>query len=279
MPCAVVAGAAEGRAAADEIAPELEVQELRQTAVNEGKRLFEGLDAASKRRLVGLYVAFEDNAADPGAMASCDDDGDYVIVLSDAMLRLAANVARAATQDEESGSRTVEDYASFVARSQVRGRRLLPPPAGFFTAAASGDARETRLREALSFVLARELAHLRAGDLVCARPTATHEHGDDVWTAAEQRWATVAASTLYPGRAAERDAEATSRVVAAGRSEAGALALLRFFVRLDSDRAALPARFVPSYAAQHPGAASRVATVVMAAGTENAARAGEDGGR
>ena len=252
-------------ARADEIAPGLELLELHQRAITEGKRLVSGLAPSDQRRLVGLYVAFDPSASDPSAMASCDDDGDYVIVVSDAMLRLLSSVARAQSADDEGGSRNVEDYATFLGRSQIPGNRLLPPPSGFFDAEKAGAAHETRLREAIAFVLARELAHLRAGDLVCAHPTATHESGDDVWTAAEQRRALEMAGTLYPGRGLDRDAEATTRVTDAGRTEQGALGLLRFFTQLELERTLHGSRFRPTYLAQHPSSLLRAAAVKTAA--------------
>jgi hypothetical protein len=242
---------------ADEIAPELETVELHAKAEAEAKRLFAGLSAADRRRLVGVYVAFDRNDNDPSAMAACDDDGDYVLVVTDAMLRLVSLVARAQSYDEANGSHAVDDYAEFAARSQVPGRRLVPPPSGFFTAPVADSSHDQRLREALAFVLARELAHLRAGDLVCGRPTATHEHGDDEWTPLEQRHALETAARLYPGAATPRDTEATVRVLDAGRSEEGALGLLRFLAQLEAERAARGSRFSPTYLAQHPSSVSR----------------------
>ena len=252
-------------ARADEIAPELETLELRQKAEAETRKLVAGLAPPDQRRLTGVYVAFDSSPSDPSAMVACDDDGDYVIVLSDAMLRLVSTVARAKSYDEATSGRNVEDYAAFIARVQVPGRRLLPPPPGFFTGQLSGATHDTRLREALSFVIARELTHLRAGDLVCAHPTATHEAGDDQWTSSEQRGALEGAATIYPGRAAQRDVETTTRVLDAGRSEEGALGLLRFFAQLEVERIVHTSRFLPTYLAQHPASAQRAASVLGAA--------------
>jgi hypothetical protein len=273
---AVVVGLVTGGAAAvpraaraDELAPELETLELRQKAQAEARRLFSDLAASDRRRLVGLYVAFDPNPADPSAMVACDDDGDYVIVVTDAMLRLVSVVARAESDDERNGTHGVEDYASFLALSQVAGRRLLPPPPGFYPSEDLGIAQESRLREALSFVLARELTHLRAGDLVCAHPTATHENGDDLWTSSERRRALEGAASIYPGRPVPRDEEATDRVLDAGRTEVGALGLLHFFAQLETQRGAeartTSNRFLPTYLAQHPSAGARAATVKAAA--------------
>lgn len=214
-------------AAADEIAPELVTEELRGDTRREFDRLFATLDAKEKRRLVGTYVAFDPDPSDAFAMAACDDDGDHVIVLSHAMLRLVADVARLGAH--------VEEYAELLARSQIAGKRLVPPPPGSFDDAPSADVR----REALAFVVGRELALLRSGALVCAHPTATKEHGDDEWTAAERRDAFATSKRLYPAK---------------GREETlvdpppGARALLRFFARLSDEHPAAP----PSYLVHHP---------------------------
>ena len=245
----------------DEIAPELETLELRVKTQAEASRLIGGLAPNDQRRLAGVYVAFDGSASDPSTMVACDDDGDYVIVVSDAMLRLLSAVARAQSSDEDSTSHNVEDYAVFLARSQVPGNRVLPPPPGFFMAQNAGVTQERRLREAIAFVLARELTHLRAGDLVCAHPTATHESGDDVWTKAEQRRALETAANVYPGNGVARDVEATTRVLDAGLTEQGGLALLRFFAQVELERTTHASRFLPTYLMQHPSSLARITTV------------------
>jgi hypothetical protein len=217
-----------------------------------------------QRRLVGAYVAFEPSVSDPIAMTACDDDGDYVVVVSDAMLRLVACVARAATYDDANSNHKVEEYGSFLAVSQVPGRRLLPPPPGFYGPEKAANTYEDRLTEALAFVVARELAHLRAGDLVCPKPTATRESGDDQWTASEERKALETAKMIYPGRSSERDTEAMMRVLEVGHTERGALSLLRFFTQFEAERRFADARFAPTYGLHHPVSASRLAVVKQA---------------
>jgi hypothetical protein len=246
---------------ADEMAPELGALELRLTAESEAKKLVSSLDPKDQRRLVGLYVAFDPNPSDPSAMVGCDDDGDYVIVVTDAMLRLASILARAQSCDDPNSSRSIEEYAAFLVRSQVPARRLLPPPPGFYIAQKAGTSHDTRLREALSFVVAGELARLRAGDLVCPHPTTTRETGDEEWTSSEQRRALERAASLYPGHAPERDVEATVRMLDAGRSEQGALGLLRFFAQFELERRLQAPRFVPTYLVQHPASVARAASV------------------
>lgn len=245
----------------DEVAPDLEEADLRIRAQSELRTLMGGMAPNDRRRLVGVYAAFDTNAGDPFAQIACDDDGDYVIVISVAMLRLAAHLARAATYDETNKSRSIDEYAAFLARSQIPGRPLFPPPPGFYVPNQAAAAYEDRLNEMLAFVVARELAHLQARDLVCPKPTATRESGDEAWTSAEQRKAAELAVTVYPGRQMERDAEATSRLLNAGRSEKGALALLRFFAEFEVESRISLGRFHPGYAMHHPNAAARASVV------------------
>ncbi len=262
------------RAHASDLTPELASEELREATRTELRRQLAVLEPADQKKLVGTYVAFEPDAADPLAFAACDDDGDHVVVLSDAMLRLLAEIARAQAADESNGSRKIEDYAAFVARSQVQGRKLLPPPAGFYAGEKSGVTADERLREALAFVVGHELARLRAGDLQCPRPTATRESGDDVWTRDEERRALEAAERAYARGATQssRDDEAITRVVDTGRGSAGALAVLRFFEQLERERLVSVGRFTPTYLTLHPSSATRAGTVRAAAAAAEARR-------
>jgi hypothetical protein len=251
-------------ARADEVAPELELETLRQAARGELKRLLPGLSAGDQKRLTGLYLAFDPSPSELVGQVACDDDGDYVIVLSEGMLRLVSTVARAQSYDEANGTRKIEDYAGYVARNQIPGRRLLPPQAGFYIAMKPASSYDDRLREALAFVIARELVHLRAGDLSCAHPTATKEAGDDEWTAGEQRRAGETAANVYPGRGFERDTEGAVRMLDSGHKPDGAFGLMRFFTQLQVEQTVVVSRWVPLYQTQHPGGAVRASAIKKA---------------
>ncbi len=236
---------------ADEIAPELEGADLRVKARGELRRLVAALPERERARLVGVYVAIDPSPSEPIAQVACDDDGDPVVLVSDAMLRLVAQIARADIGDEHEGTRKVEAYATFLARSQAPGRRLLPPPPGSYASAGEDDARAERLGEALAFVLGSELARLGAAELVCPRPTATRESGDDTWTPAERRMAADVAARTYPGTTLlDRDRDAFGGV----RPTRGALAVLRFFATLEG----ATGRFAPRYATDHARASARL---------------------
>lgn len=250
-------------AAADEVAPDLEPSDLRELAKTELKKVVTALPANDQKRLAGVYAAFHADASDPFALAACDDDGDYVVLISDAMLRLVANVARAQSYDDANTSRKIEDYAAYVARTQLPGRRLVPPPPGFYTAELAARTYDDRLRESLAFVVARELTHLRVGQITCPKPTATKEAGDDEWTAAEHRRALENVGTLYPGRGTH-DGEAIVRVIDGGRSERGALGLLRFFDQYEAEQRVFVPRFNPAYRTYYPSSAMRASAIKVA---------------
>lgn len=271
------------RAHADEIAPGLEDVDLRAKTSIELRRLIAALPEGDEKRLGGAYVAFDPSVTDPRAQGACDDDGDYVVVVSDAMLTLASHIARAAAYEAANGLRRVESYATFIARSQIPGRRLLPPPRGFYAPTPEGpnlarNSYEEHLGGTLAFILAVELSHLRH-DLTCPNPTRTKEQGDDVWTAAEQRSAEQIAKTVYASTGAleqaSRDREAVASLVAVGHGTESGLPLLRFFAQLEVDNAvrrnAAPtstdggARM--TFATLHPHASARIAVQRVAATT------------
>ncbi len=225
------------------------------------------LSPDDKKRLTGLYVAFDESATDINALAACDDDGDYVVVVSDALLRLATTVAQAEATDEVFGTHKLDEYAAFLAGSQAEGVRALPPPAGFFDAAqARAPAKlaleAVRLREIAGAVVAHELQHLVQGDLVCPNPTATHERGDDVWTREEREHALAVALKIYAtGRVLAADGAATTRLLDAGMTELGNLGWLSVVSRIEGT----PAEKGSTYLALHHDGGVRAEVVRAAA--------------
>jgi hypothetical protein len=257
-----------------DVAPARAVALLRHAARLELASLFERLDPEARRRLVGVYVAFDDSVSDVSAMAGCDDDGDYVVVVSDALLGLASFVAEAVASDEAYGTHAVDDYARFLAGT-VRGRtrhravRPMPPPAGFFGASQTAPAARqelerrvsaARFREMVAAVLAHELERLEDGELVCPHPTATHERGDDEWTSEEQSQALAVASRLATRDGVlTADAAATTLLLEDGRTEQGGLAWLKVMASLE--RAGQPGQITSTYLWLHPDSGAREAVV------------------
>lgn len=240
----------------DDVTPGLGQADLVAIAQSELGRELAARPPSERARLAGTYVAVDPDVSDPFAQIACDDDGDHVVVISEAMLRLLAYVATAVALDEVMGTQKARTYALFLPRAQVAGRRLVPPPSGVFDGAAGTTPRADRLVEMIAFVVDRELARLRAGDLVCPSPTATRENGDGVWSVDEQTHAREVRARIYgharPDEAAVRSAFAS---IDSTRSDQGALGLLRFFAALE---ASAPTARWPSYVVLHPGASARL---------------------
>ena len=203
------------------IAPALAGTTAHKIAESELSAITAKIPTESRSLLAGVYVAFDPNPNDASAVAACDDDGDYVVVVTDAMLSVADYLAQAVATDETFRSQKVDDYAAFVASGQTRGgqtrgARFLPPPPGFFDASQSRDPTKldrerARFRQIVGAIVAHEIAHMTAGDLTCPHPTATRERGDDTWTRAEAQAAFDGAAKIYTApRVLTADATATA---------------------------------------------------------------------
>jgi hypothetical protein len=220
------------------------------------RRVFASAPADKRRELVGTYVAFEENPSDWIAQVTCDDDGDFVILLSQGMLRLASYLAHGVAAGAPS---KIDEYAALVARAQLPKQRLVPPPPGYFAADEDRARYESALREILGFLLADELERFLARELRCPNPTATTEARDAVWSDNEHDLAIGLGRTVYPdARERELAHEESALDRLRGLSPAvgtdGARALLRFLDRFQAEKS----RFSPRYAEFHPAARARV---------------------
>lgn len=236
---ALVAALVGPRAEAQELTPELAAAGRRREAELEARALVQVLPAADRHALRGVYVAFDPTPSDAYAISGCDDDGDYVVVVSDALLLVLEHFARAVALDD--GGALPRAYAERLASAKLQNARVMPPPAGFYDAAPAKDPKPVAakqlevFREALAHVIARELVHMAVGDLRCPNPTITREAGDDVWTPAERARALSGALRVYVGRDhAMRGRAALALAGAAGRGAGGATALLSFMAAIEA---------------------------------------------
>jgi hypothetical protein len=252
-------------ARAGEVAPWLADGTAREAAQGELSGLILALDEEEQHKTEGVYAAFEPSLTDLAAMPACDDDGDYVVVLSDGLLRLAESVAFAEASDELRGTHLIERYGALLARSQATLAPPLPPPTTpptppTTTAPSSQALEETATRlylDLLSWLVADELAHVLAGDLVCPHPTAAHEQADDTWTPREHAAAVASAASRMRDQPSA-DAWATRSLLERGRSEAAVVAWLLVLLPLER---AHPAGGLPWVVALHPDTAQRLNSV------------------
>jgi hypothetical protein len=242
-------------ARADDVAPGLAESAREDDAREELALLLSSRGEAERHRVRGVYVAIMPSDTDPLAMPACDDDGDYVVVVSRAMLALVDHVAYAWASDRLRGTHLVEAYGALLSRSQIAGTRPLPPPLGEASPSSSvGELAHAFSRDALAFVLADELSFAVRGALECPHPTVTHEHGDDEWTASEH----ALAFSLAPSRmrdVAAADAWARAALTRAGRSLVPAKTLLDVLAPLEAPGAAQPQPF--GYVVLHPKSSDR----------------------
>ncbi len=269
--CASTSFERPARGQSADAAPSLGLAADHRRATEEFGTLLGHLAPDVRQRLRGVYVAFDPSVQDVSSMAACDDDGDYVVVVSDALLRLAGVVAEAKAIDEVFWTHKLDEYADFVAQSQRSGARVLPPPPGFFEVAQTRGARKleiesARLREIVAGVLAHELAHLMQGDLVCSNPTATHERGDDEWTHEEREHGLAVAEKLYtPPRVLAADGAATAQLLDSGIAEQGELAWLTTWDRVERGSSERANPTAPSTYLRLHGACAVRAEIVRAA--------------
>ncbi len=234
--CAVVllALAFTHNAYADDYAPRLRRPFLRDKARAILVGLVHTLSDEEQRRLPGIYVAVEDDLTDPRAQIACDDDGDYVIVVTDSMLLLVDDLAHA---EVLGGTAQLERFADALTRSQRPGHRMLPAPISSYIPDDAQRLRSDRIDELrddiFTFVVALELERLRRGELVCPSPTATRESGDAQWTPEEAARAAALSQDSRPKAQMERDACAIELVTRLGRSLAGAQILMTWLARLE----------------------------------------------
>jgi hypothetical protein len=229
-----------------------------------------------QKRVVGMYAAFHGDARDPTAFAACDDDGDYVVVLSDAMLTLAEFVAHAAATPDSLATGALERYARLLATEQRVGERLLPPPPGVLPTYESEAPRRARdelaakaFRALVTHLVAAEVAHVLAGDVRCPHPTATHERGDDVWTPEEHRAALRQASAFHtPKNVVTADVLGTQLALAAGEPEDAIASFLSPFCATVERNAV--GRDVFTYLQLHPSSSVRAQIVRTAAASYRA---------
>jgi len=251
-------------AAATDVAPGLDDDAASLEANEQLAALLGSLPEGDQQRVRGIYVAIDPNRGDVLALPACDDDGDYVIVLSRAILDLVDGAAYASASDSLLGTHLVMEYAALLARSQMLGTPPLPPPAPLHVATVRHASLEEEThafaQDALAWLVASELAHAIAGDVVCPNPTVTHERGDDVWTREEH----AEAARLGPARVvrvAERDVWAASIVLARGLDLSPARTLLTILAPFEEAR---PPGGAWSYLALHPGTRSRALRLELA---------------
>lgn len=133
--------------------------------------LIQSLPPAYQGRVRNIPLVFDDRVGEVNAFAACVD-GAAAMALTDGILQISGELARARSYDEILGTQKTAEYISLIARTRKQGRPLSTPYAGFYPASEAANpsrvARElTLFDEQIAFILGHELAHHYLGHLPC----------------------------------------------------------------------------------------------------------------
>jgi hypothetical protein len=156
------------KAKADPSAPLLEssdVRFLRERARAIHATLVASLPAEDRKLLANVPLGFE-GSRDVNAFAACTKSGGALIALTDGILQVQAQLARARAADEVAGGHKLDAYLRGLARGQ------LVPARGFLSAEVETNARKRArqaqlFEEGVAYVIGHELAHHRLSHTGC----------------------------------------------------------------------------------------------------------------
>jgi len=151
-----------------------EVQTLRLRSRSVLRDLVTALPNERRAAVKGIPLLADARAGEVNAFAVCRD-GQASMVITDGLLKIVSQLARAKATDAVFGTRKLGDYQTLVARHHRAGKPVPMPPLGFFDLAQDVDSRKLQLQrrlldEQLAFVLGHELAHHYLGHTGCVGP-------------------------------------------------------------------------------------------------------------
>jgi len=201
------------------------------------KRLVAALSEPQRSQMRPIPLGFDGRPGEVNAFAACVK-GRAFMVMTDGLMEIQAQMARAQAHDERFGTGKLDAYAAFVAKGQRKGRAVPRPPPSFYDAAKDQDGRKVArqrhlLDEGLAFVLGHELAHHYLSHTGCVGTDATALTPADV-----ARAVTIKVPAFNQANELASDLYGIQNVLAAGRSEQpawredGALLTLRFFLEV-----------------------------------------------
>ncbi|MCZ7686244.1 MAG: M48 family metalloprotease [Sandaracinaceae bacterium] len=240
---------------------------LEQRAEEIHQALVAALDAHENEQTRTIPFEVVSEAREPNAAAGCTrSTRSPVMMITSAMLELAAGIAETKAYDEVAGTSTYEQYVTTVVE-QVRGQRTVEGPSpSLHSAPHSTDphklARQVHLfDQQVAFIVGHELAHHYRGHTNCVGGRTEAEVQRD-------ELAQILAHTVPPfsqPREVEADMWGVTNVLEAGRNrqggtwtQEGALINLDFFRRL-SDQGG--AELVLAFLSTHPPALIRIPIV------------------
>lgn len=247
---------------------------MRQRAQSIIQELIAALPSNRGSRVQGIPLVVDDTPGEVNAFAACIS-GKSLMAITDGMLEIESQLARAAANDEVFGTRLTDQYIQFIAKNQRPKMPIVRPQAGFFNPTQDIDGRKVKRQheifdEQVAFVLGHELAHHYLGHLPCTAQGGGITPGD------VSRVLSSAVPLFNQPNELGSDIAGTENVLAAGKrrqgykwTEAGGLLTMRFFAGLDQFS---PADILFSFERSHPPPQIRTPVIQNAANNFRAGR-------
>ena len=216
---------------------QLDILFLRAEANTLLAELVAALPPAHQGRVTGNPLVVDSTPGEVNAFAACTQQGRAGMAITDGLLEISAQLARAKAIDELAGTRKVDEYIQFLAQNQQPKQPIVRPQAGFFDPRFDGDPRKLErqrqlLDEELAFILGHELAHHYLNHLPCTSGVAG--------VAEIGHLLSGAVPMLNQPNELMADSYGTNNVLTAGSrrqgyrfTEGGGLLTMRFFSGLD----------------------------------------------
>jgi hypothetical protein len=136
--------------------------------------LVAALPAAQRGAVQNIPLVIEDKVGEVNAFAACIQ-GKALMAITDGLMQIQANMARARATDEIFGSNKFNQYIQFVAKFQKPKQPIVQPQPSFWVPQQDTDGRKVQrqhqlFEEELAFVLGHELAHHYLQHTGCAGP-------------------------------------------------------------------------------------------------------------
>ncbi|HEX6764689.1 MAG TPA: M48 family metalloprotease, partial [Polyangiaceae bacterium] len=129
------------------------------------------LPALQQSRVQGIPLVVDSTVGEVNAFATCSGSRS-AMAITDGLLEIQAELARARAHDELAGTKKVDEYIRLVAQRQRPKQPIVHPAPGFYDPRVDVDPRKLArqrnvLDEQIAFVLGHELAHHYLGHLPC----------------------------------------------------------------------------------------------------------------
>jgi hypothetical protein len=240
--------------------------------------LIASLSATNAGRVRGIPLVFDPNPNEVNAFAGCDEKGAPYLAGTEGLLEAVDAIAQTKATDELYGTTTYEQYASTVIPQLVKSDKASPAlPLGIIPPQALADPRRlSRAHEIyddiVAFTFGHELGHHYLGHTGCA-------NGQGMSGGPNPAGLANLATNILPGlnqpNEVAADGAGCINVLDAGRArmqtgfrwtEAGALALLDYFARMDRASGVSPLNPI-GFLRSHPNPQFRIPIVQAVART------------